>query len=65
MKDVQCYELFGGIAPKNHALSFFISHVLQTSFLSQHSMTCMVGSSVGVRTYVRLLVCVEQCSSLL
>ena len=25
MKDVQCYELFGGIAPKNHAFSFFIS----------------------------------------
>ena len=22
MKDVQCYELFGGIAPKNHAFSF-------------------------------------------
>ena len=24
MKDVQCYELFGGIALKNHAFSFFI-----------------------------------------
>ena len=23
MKDVQCYELFGGIALKNHAFSFF------------------------------------------
>ena len=23
MKDVQCYELFGGIAHKNHAFSFF------------------------------------------
>ena len=23
MKDVQCYELFGGIALKNHASSFF------------------------------------------
>ena len=22
MKDVQCYELFRGIAPKNHAFSF-------------------------------------------
>ena len=22
MKDVQCYELFGGIARKNHAFSF-------------------------------------------
>ena len=26
MKDVQCYELFGGIAPKNHASSFFHFH---------------------------------------
>ena len=25
MKDVQCYELFGGIALKNHAFSFFFS----------------------------------------
>ena len=24
MKGVQCYELFGGIALKNHAFSFFI-----------------------------------------
>ena len=23
MKDVQCYELFGGIALKDHAFSFF------------------------------------------
>ena len=23
MKDVQCYELFGGIAHKNNAFSFF------------------------------------------
>ena len=23
IKDVQCYELFGGIALKNHAFSFF------------------------------------------
>ena len=25
MKDVQCYELFGGIALKNHAFSYFFS----------------------------------------
>ena len=29
MKDVQCYELFGGIALKNHAFLFFI-------FISSH-----------------------------
>ena len=28
MKDVQCYELFGGIALKNHAFSFFIIYRL-------------------------------------
>ena len=34
MKDVQCYELFRGIAPKNHAFSLascrrFVSTILQ------------------------------------
>ena len=24
MRDVQCYELFGGIAPKNNAFSFSV-----------------------------------------
>ena len=33
MKDVQCYELFGGIALKNHAFSFFF-HNRKTSFFS-------------------------------
>ena len=28
MKGVQCYELFRGIALKNHTFSFFISFVL-------------------------------------
>ena len=28
MKDVQCYELFGGIALKNHAFSFYIFTVI-------------------------------------
>ena len=27
MKDVQCNELFGGIAFKNHSFSFFISTI--------------------------------------
>ena len=27
MKDVQCYELFGGIAPKNHAFFHFHNYV--------------------------------------
>ena len=27
MKGVQCYELFGGIALKNHTFSFFMWHI--------------------------------------
>ena len=35
MKGVQCYELFGGIALKNHTFSFFI-------FIWQHpSVLCL------------------------
>ena len=30
MKDVQCYELFGGIALKNNEFSFFMFAVAQT-----------------------------------
>ena len=30
MKGVQCYELFGGIALKNHAFSFFHYHMCDT-----------------------------------
>ena len=43
MKDVQCYELFGGIALKNHAFSFFIFFhliilllIVSDSFFHQH-----------------------------
>ena len=36
MKDVQCCELFGGIALKNHAFSFFLggSRFLLSSLLN-------------------------------
>ena len=37
MKDVQCYELFGGIALKNHAFSFFISFNAELSSVSEFS----------------------------
>ena len=32
MKDVQRYELFGGIAPKNHAFSFVVDNLMTTEF---------------------------------
>ena len=31
MKDVQCYELFGGIALKNHTFSFISDFFIMTS----------------------------------
>ena len=33
MKDVQCYELFGGIALKNHAFSFISFSWISLSFV--------------------------------
>ena len=37
VKDVQCYELFGGIALKNHAFSFsFISSLLPFISVSKY-----------------------------
>ena len=36
MKDDQCYELFGGIALKNHASSFFYIYVKHKSFFLDH-----------------------------
>ena len=35
MKDVQCYELFGGIALKNHAFSFSFHNLHILSNLCQ------------------------------
>ena len=43
MKGVQCYELFGGIALKNHAFSFFISLRMTTT----SSSTLKVGFAVA------------------
>ena len=37
MKDVQCYELFGGIALKNHAFSFsLLQWTKDNSFMLQN-----------------------------
>ena len=42
MKDVQCYELFGGIALKNHAFSFHFQSNLQ---LDKHIITICAKAS--------------------
>ena len=42
MKDVQCYELFGGIALKNYTFSFFfimLRSSFQSTFFSCKSQT--------------------------
>ena len=36
VKGVQCYELFGGIALKNHTFSFFFKVVQITTFVMLH-----------------------------
>ena len=41
MKDVQCYELFGGIAPKNHAFSFFHSANVFISYTAAVMRLCL------------------------
>ena len=41
MKDVQCYELFGGIALKNHAFSYFF-------FISSGNSNHSIGSNSSI-----------------
>ena len=36
MKDVQCYELFGGIALKNHAFSFSFFSLMYERLVGNH-----------------------------
>ena len=60
MKGVQCYELFGGIALKNHAFSFSIGllvdafHDITSSFLHSPGychVVCGRSSKLGVCMY--------------
>ena len=53
MKDVQCYELFGGIALKNHAFSFFF---LLTLILLRVMLVCFVLDVCLFIYYTRLFV---------
>ena len=54
MKDVQCYELFGGIALKNHAFSFLFSfsytHAHTHIYIARQPLQ-RVGDSLEYRTY--------------
>ena len=57
MKDVQYYELFGGIALKNHAFSFF-------SLLCYYVAFFLVFSPLQYTFWQQVLVAVSQLSSL-
>ena len=39
MKGVQCYELFGGIALKNHTFSFFHFHIVIMTIVIFNNIT--------------------------
>ena len=48
MKGVQCYELFGGIALKNHTFSFFHFHIQNTN---KHCCVSQ-GSTLGTKLFI-------------
>ena len=64
MKDVQCYEIFGGIALKNHVFIIFIAKILEklvvsqvSSFLNSHNLynTCQSAYRPGHSTGTAVL----------
>ena len=50
MKDVQCYELFGGIALKNHAFSFSFS----IATVNAWGLSVMMTNSVYISVFAWL-----------
>ena len=59
MKDVQCYELFGGIAPKNHAFSFsfFLIPCLRRYVPHNSSMLACNQNSSDFFTETWIIIC--------
>ena len=53
MKGVQCYELFGGIALKNHAFSFSFFKLCETIFVTR--------SSKKERTIIIIIMVIFKC----
>ena len=49
MKDVQCYELFGGIALKNHAFSFHSGRPISQLFRVLHYLNSNGNSHVELQ----------------
>ena len=59
MKGVQCYELFGGIALKNHAFSFFfissnLLSVLHLYTFCVNSISFQSSQKYSLKLYCRL-----------
>ena len=51
MKDVQCYELFGGIALKYHAFSFFFIYFINTHFAADNASHALASSAKVTSTF--------------
>ena len=51
MKGVQCYELFGGIALKNHTFSFF--SFSKDHFPSKCSIECIISQCIYREEHIR------------
>ena len=47
MKDVQCYELFGGITLKNHAFSFSTCQLFKFDFMEESSSGIARSDRIG------------------
>ena len=55
MKDVQCYELFGGIALKNHAFSFLNIQEPMAFYLARKSFMRFCLTKCTIRLLLELL----------
>ena len=55
MKDVQCYELFGGIALKNHAFFFFIFIYIEIGHLSILMAIIFLGLKMQKNAFFKFL----------
>ena len=55
MKGVQCYELFGGIALKNHTFSFFHSVIIMTALELVKNRMLLASSSEDICQLIKFI----------
>ena len=61
MKGVQCYELFGGIALKNHAFSFFFSYFI---FICNHGIKHKMLKNDPLLTLLSIFYVLRKCAQI-